>query len=150
MHVGVHRENPGYTAVEKQVIRPAAFTNERACKSPILLFYSACRGCITVAHAQIEHTIRSLVPCRDFKPIALRNACGQHNAAFRGPICSIQNSHGQTASGIVSAQYDVVAWIAIMQIKDPFPCNGLAPEFDQCNGSEAPIALNVKRVWPTV
>jgi len=82
VQVGVYRKKTGYTAVEKEVVRPAAFTNERVCKITILQFYSARCGCITVAHAQIEHTTRNMVPCHNLQPNALRNAAGQRNTAF--------------------------------------------------------------------
>jgi len=93
VQVGVHREKTGYTAMEKEVVRPATFANVRVCKITILLSYSARCGCITVAHAQIEHTTRSMVLCHNLQPTVLCDAARQRNAALRGPVCCIQNSH---------------------------------------------------------
>ena len=56
VQIGVYCEKTGYTAVEKEIVRPAALANEGACKNPIPLYYCAYRGCIALTHAQIEDT----------------------------------------------------------------------------------------------
>jgi len=90
VQVGVHREKTGYTAMEKEVVRPATFANVRVCKITILLSYSARCGCITVAHAQIEHTTRSMVLCHISSqlscvmlPGSAMLHCEAQSAAFR-------------------------------------------------------------------